>query len=53
MFKRIVVTGGTGRFGLILKKVKTNFNILFPSKNELNILDYQNIIKYIKKINQK
>ena len=49
MSRKIIVTGGTGRFGLILKKIKTNFDILFPSKNELNILDYQNIINYIKK----
>ena len=33
----IVVTGGSGRFGLNLKKLgKKNYK--FPSKNQLNIL---------------
>ena len=53
MPKNIVVTGGTGRFGLVLKKVKTENNIFFPKKNELNILNYKSIIKYIKKTNPK
>ena len=53
MPKNIVVTGGTGRFGQVLKKVKTENKIFFPKKNELNILNYKSIIKYIKKTNPK
>ena len=34
---KIVVTGGTGRFGQILKK-KVGKNFIFPKKNQLNIL---------------
>ena len=44
----IVVTGGSGRFGKVLKK-KTNKKYLFPSKKELNILKINSIIKYLEK----
>ena len=46
--KKIIVTGGSGRFGQVLKKHKTKFNIIFPSKLELNILNEKNIQKYFK-----
>jgi dTDP-4-dehydrorhamnose reductase len=48
--KRIVVTGGSGRFGQILKKNSRNFNFLFffPKKKELNILKINSIKKYLK-----
>ena len=49
MQKKIVVTGGTGRFGLVLKKIKTKHKMFFPNKSELNILNYKNITNYIKK----
>ena len=32
MKKKIVVTGGSGRFGQCLKNFKTNHKILFPTK---------------------
>ena len=35
---RIVITGGTGRFGQELKKIKSKNKLFFPKKNELNIL---------------
>ena len=34
---RIVITGGTGRFGQELRKIKTNKKLFFPKRNELNI----------------
>ena len=46
--KKIIVTGGTGRFGKILKKIIKN-KYLFPNKNELNILSLSNIETYLKK----
>ena len=46
--KKIIVTGGTGRFGKILKKIIKN-KYLFPNKNELNILSLSNIETYFKK----
>ena len=49
MKKKIVVTGGTGRFGKILKKIISNHNFLYPSKKELNILNFNKIKSYLKK----
>ena len=44
----IVVTGGSGRFGLNLKKLgKKNYK--FPNKNHLNILNINSILGYLKK----
>ena len=48
MSKRIVVTGGSGRFGSILKSYKTKHKIFFPNKIKLNILNLKNIEKYLK-----
>ena len=45
---KIVVTGGTGRFGQELKKIKSKYKFFFPKKNELDILNYNLIVKYIK-----
>ena len=45
---KIVITGGTGRFGKELKKVKSKYNLFFPKKNELNILKLNSIEKYLK-----
>lgn len=50
---KIVITGGTGRFGNVLKKHKTNHKLFFPTKNQLNILNIKNIKKYFKKNNPK
>jgi dTDP-4-dehydrorhamnose reductase len=46
---KIVVTGGTGRFGRALRKIKTKKNISFPTKEELNILDVNSIKKHLTK----
>ena len=48
--KKIVITGGSGRFGKIFKKKAKNFNFLFffPKKNQLNILQISTIKKYLK-----
>ena len=45
---KIVITGGSGRFGSKLKKIKNKYKLLFPSKNELNILNIKSINKYLK-----
>jgi len=46
----IVVTGGNGRFGSVLKKNKTKKIVyLFPNKKELNILNVNSIKKYLKR----
>ena len=49
---KIIVTGGSGRFGKILKKI-SNKNYKFPNKKELNIMSLNSIEKYLKKNNAK
>ena len=49
---KIVVTGGSGRFGKILKK-KVNLDYFFPKKSQLDILKLNSIIKYLKKTQPK
>ena len=50
MKKKIVITGGSGRFGTHLKQQKSKNILYFPNKKELNILNLKNINKYLKKI---
>ena len=47
--KRIIFTGGNGRFGKIFKNIKHKDKIFFPTKRELNIENIKSIEKYIKK----
>ena len=47
--KKITITGGTGRFGSILKKSKINYKMLFPTKRKLDITNFNSIKKYLKK----
>ena len=51
MQKKIVFTGGTGRFGQIFKKISTKEKIYFPNKQQLNIENFESIKKYLNKIN--
>ena len=48
MKKRILVTGGTGRFGSIFKRLKTEHKMFFPVKTTLDITNFKSIKKYIK-----
>ena len=45
---RIVITGGTSRFGQELKKIKSKYKLLYPRKKVLNILKTNSISKYLK-----
>ena len=36
---KIVITGGSGRFGSELKKINNKYKIFFPNKHKLNILN--------------
>ena len=45
---KIVITGGSGRFGSELKKIKNKYKLLFPNKRKLNILNSNSIKKYLK-----
>ena len=51
--RKIVITGGSGRFGSVIQKIKNKEKIFFPNKKELNILKLQTIKKYLKKIRPK
>ena len=51
--KKIIVTGGSGRFGCCLKNTKTNHKIFFPKKKIFNILNPNSMRKYLKKTNEK
>ena len=48
--KKILVTGGSGRFTKVLKDKNYKLNLYFASKKECNILSENSIIKIIKKI---
>tara|TARA_Y100000590_G_scaffold411627_1_gene505866 strand:- start:749 stop:1474 length:726 start_codon:yes stop_codon:yes gene_type:complete len=50
---RIIITGGSGRFGKVLKRIKKSHNVYFPNKNQLNILNITSIKKFLKKIKPK
>ena len=44
--KKIVITGGSGRFGGVLKNHKSKHKLFFPNKKDLNILSERKIQKY-------
>jgi len=49
MKKKIVITGGSGRFGKYLQKVNLKYKLFFPTKKQLNILSERSIFTYLKK----
>ena len=49
MKKKILVTGGDGRFSKDLRKENKKLNLLFKNKKECNILNIKSIIRCIKK----
>lgn len=51
MQKKIVFTGGSGRFGQVFKKIQTKEKIYFPKKQQLNIENFESIKRYLNKIN--
>jgi dTDP-4-dehydrorhamnose reductase len=48
--KKIIMTGGNGRFAGVFKKFNNVKNIFFPSKRTLNLTNINSIQKYVKKI---
>ena len=51
--KKIVFTGGSGRFGQVLQKSNFKYKVFFPSKSQLDITNFKSIDKYLKKIKPK
>ena len=50
---KFVFTGGNGRFGQVLKIKLKKKNFIFPTKNQLNILNLNSIISFVDKHNPK
>jgi dTDP-4-dehydrorhamnose reductase len=50
---KIVITGGSGRFGSVLQKKYKSNKLFYPNKKQLNILSIRTIEKYLKKIKPK
>ena len=53
MKKKILVTGGDGRFSKILKQKNKSLKLFFASKRQCNILNIKSIEKIIKKVKPK
>ena len=53
MKKKIVFTGGNGRFAEEIKKIKNQYEVFYPSKKELNILSVKTIKNYLQKTKPK
>ena len=46
--KKIVVSGGNGRFATVLKKIVNSKYYFFPNKSQMNILSLRSLEKYLK-----
>ena len=46
---KVIVTGGSSRFAQNLKKIKSKYEFIYTNKNQLNILNYNSIKRYLKK----
>ena len=53
MKKKILVTGGEGRFSKILKKKNKSLKLFFASKKQCNILNIKSIEKIVNKVKPK
>ena len=47
--KKIVVTGGSGRFAQSLKKIRSKYKFIYPAKNLLDITNLKSIKKFLNK----
>ena len=47
--KKIVVTGGSGRFAQSLKNTKCKYKFIYPKKTQLDITNLNSIRKYLKR----
>ena len=47
--KKIVVTGGSGRFAQSLKKIRSKYKFIYPKKKSLDITRPKSITKFLKK----
>ena len=49
MKKKIIITGGQGKFASYFKKFSKNYNIQFPDKKKLNVLNKLTLSRYLNK----
>ena len=49
--KKIIFTGGSGRFASVFKKIKHKYKIYYPTRKDLNVENIQSIERYFSKIN--
>ena len=49
MNNKIVITGGSGRFGKELKKIRTNYKVFYPSSKSLDVTNEKSIRHYLKR----
>ena len=47
----VIVTGGSGRFGSVIKNIKSKYKVIFPNKLNLDILNLQSIESFFKRSN--
>ena len=47
--KKIVFTGGSGRFAMVFKRIKNKYKIEYPSKKQLNIENFNSVLRYLDK----
>ena len=48
MSKRIIVTGGDGRFAQELRKIKSSYTFIFRNKRDLDILSLNRLRKILR-----
>ena len=51
--EKILITGSDGRFGKVLKKIKSKKELVFTNKKNLNILSPKSIVKNLVKYKPK
>ena len=52
--KKIIFTGGSGKFGTVFKKLNLDkTNIYYPSSNTFDVTNFKKMEKYVKKIKPK
>ena len=47
--KKIIVTGGSGRFAQSLKKINSKYKFVYPGKKLLDITNLKSIKKFLNK----
>ena len=49
IYKKILFTGSSGRFGKVFKKINNNKNYIYPTSRQLNIINPSSLSKFFKK----